>query len=200
MSQAKCQVLIQSKCAPGERGFVTIYDAPLPGEDGRTRYIDEKGLSMRVAEAFTSLNQSPNAPIEQRNNRTIVRVPYRAGAVSTKANGDARASEALATESAFAQLLDELSKPPAAPDAGPHPAELAAAKLAAENDALRAELADKDAAIASAVSVTSELAAKDAEIAALKEQLAAKPAEHAAPALVDDPTPATTLTTPASSQ
>lgn len=138
MSQAKCQALIQSKCGPGERGFVTVYDDSLKGKDGRERFVDEDGISMRVAEAFTSLNHSPNAPAEQRRNRVVVRVPYRSGGTVTRSNGDVRASEALATEAAFAQLFDLLSKPAAAAS---HPAEAMVVALKAENEALRAELA-----------------------------------------------------------
>lgn len=174
MSQAKCQALIQSKCGPGERGFVTVYDDSLKGEDGRVQFVDDDGIAMRVAEAFTSRNHSPNAPIEQRNNRTIVRVPYRPGASVTRPSGDVRASEALATEAAFTQLLEILSKPPAP---APHPAEAQLDALKAENEALRAELAktlsELDASHGSHASKSEEIAALRTRIA----ELEAKPAK-----------------------
>lgn len=171
MSQAKCQALIQSKCAPGERGFVTVYDDSLKGEDGRVRFVDDEGIAMRVAEAFTSRNHSPNAPVEQRNNRAIVRVPYRPGTTSTRPDGDVRASEALATEAAFGQLLELLSKPPA------HPAEAqleaARAEIARLHEQLAAHpaaaIAELDEALADS---QSKHAAKDEELAALRARVA----------------------------
>ena len=101
---AQCQAIIQhaiaAKKAIGPHGHVTVYDEEIDG--------DHQGAVFRVAEAFSSWNASSNAPVEQRRDRTFVKVRYVPGGQATLPNGDHRDSKDVASMVAFQNLLDKL--------------------------------------------------------------------------------------------